>query len=156
MRLFCTVVLFCAKVLADEGGQSHGKAGHWKEGEALTFSVRTAACHGYFAECIDVGLYKNVGNGNDGVLKTSRNTILDNLSLHRAVEMDTLDLQPVFFFCSGQMDQTENGACKLEDGGCQRCGTDSHAKICDKEDVQYHINAGRNDQIHQRMAAVTD
>ena len=60
--LFRTVILFCTKILADECGQRHRKAGDRQEGKALNFRIRTAACHRHFSECIDVCLHENVCN----------------------------------------------------------------------------------------------
>ena len=41
-------------------------------------------------------------------------------------------------------------------GRCQRRCPDSHAKACDKENIQHHIDTRGHDQIDQRMPAVTD
>ena len=42
----------------------------------------------------------------------------------------------------------------LMDKEREGCRSHSHAKSCDKKDIQHHIHTGGNNQIDQRMAAV--
>lgn len=51
---FGALVLFCAQILADEGGERHGETGDGQEPEALDFRVSAAPCHSHFTEFIDV------------------------------------------------------------------------------------------------------
>ena len=71
-----------------------------------------------------------------------------------SVKTNLPKLQPVIFLHPHQMHHTENRADKLGYSRCQGCRSHSHAKSCDKEDIQHHIHTGGNNQIDQRMAAV--
>lgn len=51
---FGALVLFCAQILADEGGERHGKTRDGQEAETLDFGVGTAPRHSHFAEFVDV------------------------------------------------------------------------------------------------------
>ena len=50
---------------------------------------------------------------------------------------------------------TENRTCELGNSCRKRRCADSHAKTCDKKEVQHNIDARGYDQINQRMAAVS-
>ena len=56
----CTVILLCAKVLTDKGGQRHREAGDRQKTKALDLRVGTAACHRRRPEGVDIGLHDYV------------------------------------------------------------------------------------------------
>ena len=88
-------------------------------------------------------------------METGRHTVSDNLAKHSAVESDFADIKTVLLFRPQQMDQTENRTCELGNSCRKRRCADSHAKTCDKKEVQHNIDARGYDQINQRMAAVS-
>lgn len=51
---FGALVLFCAQILADEGGERHGETGDGQETEPLDLGVSAAACHRHLAEFVDI------------------------------------------------------------------------------------------------------
>ena len=51
---FGALVLFCAQILADKGGERHSKAGDGQETEALDFRVGAAARNSHLAKLVDV------------------------------------------------------------------------------------------------------
>ena len=74
------VVLLCPKVLADEGSESHGKAGNRQEDESLDLGVGTASCDCHLAKLIDIGLDEYICNRNNGILESGRKSIGQDLS----------------------------------------------------------------------------
>ena len=55
-----TVIFAGSEILSHKGSYRHSKAGHRQEGKTFYLRISSAACHGHFTECIDVGLYKHV------------------------------------------------------------------------------------------------
>ena len=154
--LFRPVILFCTQILTDKGCQSHCKTGHRQKCESLYLGVGTTSCHRHFSKCIYIWLYKDVRDRDHWILKTGWYTILDDLLQHRTVKTNLSQFQTVFFFHTQQMNHTEQCTDKLWNCGCKCCWSDSHAKTCDKENIQNDIDTGRNNQIYQWMASITD
>lgn len=76
---FGTVVFFCPQVLADEGCQRQRKACDRQKAEAFDLGISAAAGDCHFAEAVDIGLDNDVCQGNDGVLQSGRQAVLDDL-----------------------------------------------------------------------------
>lgn len=134
--LFCPVIFFGAQVLTDKRSHGHGKAGDGKEAEPFYFGIGAAACHGHFAEAVDIGLHHNIGNGNDGVLKAGGQAVLNNLLQEEEVKADFADMYPVIFRAPGKADDTQNRADKLGNDGCQSRAADTETKYTYEQQVQ--------------------
>lgn len=86
--LFGALVLFCTKVLADEGGQRHSETGDGQKAEAFDLGVGAAAGDSHLAEFVDVGLYHHVGECNDGILKSCGQSVGDHLMEYGEIKAD--------------------------------------------------------------------
>lgn len=87
---FCPFILFCPKILADKGGKGKGETGDGKKAEAFYLGIGAAACNCHFAKFVNVGLYNDIGKGNDGVLEPGREAVGNNLAQHRKIKADPL------------------------------------------------------------------
>ena len=149
------VVLLGTQILAYEGGQSLGKAGHRQEGKALDLTVGAAARHCRLAEAVDVALDHQIGEGNDGILDAGGQAETDDGLQTLPVEPHLPELQLVGRVHLHQMDAAKRCADSLGNGGGQGRCPDSHPEHTHKQQIQSHIDKGRQDQIVQRMLAVT-
>ena len=68
--LFHPLMLPGTQILPHKGGQGLGKAGDRKKSKTFQLGVRATACHGGFAETVDIGLHYHIGKGDDAVLHT--------------------------------------------------------------------------------------
>ena len=152
---FHPVVLVSAQILAHKGGQGHGKAGDGQKCETLNFGVGTAAGHGGGAEAVDIGLNHHIGNADDGILNAGGQTEPDDGFETAEIEADGPDIQTVGFLDPHQMDEAENHADTLGKGGGQSGRAYTQLQNCHKQQIQNDVDEGGEDQIIQRMAAVT-
>ena len=154
---FNTVIVLGTQVLANESGQSHGEASDRQKCEALDFLMGTATGHGSIAEGIDVGLYHQIGKANDGILHTGRQTELDDGFQECGVETNLTESKTVIFRNTAHQAETaEQGADTLGNGGSQSRRTDTKAKIAHQQKIQSNVDEGGENQVVQRVLAVTD
>ncbi len=116
--LLRTVVLLRTEILAYKRSQCHRKAGDRKECKSFDLRIGTAARHRHFPKRIDIALHENIGDCDNGILEAGRDTVLDDLSEHLAVDFDFFQLKLVFFLRPHKLDHTQASAHKLRDGGC--------------------------------------
>ncbi len=93
--LFSPVILPGAQILADERGKGHGETGDRQETEALDLGVGAASCYRHLAKLVDVGLHHHIGQGDDGILKSGRQSVGDDLLKHRQVETNLSDIHTI-------------------------------------------------------------
>ena len=106
----CAVILLCAKVLTDKGGQRHREAGDRQKTKALDLRVGTAACHRRRPEGVDIGLHNYVCDGDDRILDAGRQTIGDDLAQYLPVDLQLFQGNAVFPGRVRQVVQAEQGA----------------------------------------------
>ena len=151
---FRSVIFFCPQVLADKSGHGHGEAGDGKEAEPFDFGIGAAACHGHFAEAVDIGLHYNISDGNNGVLEAGGQAVLNNLLQEKEVKTDFTDMHPVILRASGKADDTQSRTHKLGNDGCQRRAAHAKTEYAYKQQVKQNIDNRGNNQVNQRMSAV--
>ena len=150
------VMLMGTQILTDESGQSHGEAGNGQESKAFNLGVGTAAGHSGRAEAVDIGLDYQIGKTNDGILNTGGQAEPDNGLQTAEVIPDFTNIQPVRLIHPDQMDEAENGADTLGEGGSQGGRTHTQLQTCNEQQIQRNVDKGGENQIVQRMLAVTD
>lgn len=154
--LLHAVIRLCAEVLADEGGQRHREAGDGQEAEALDAAVRAAARHGRRAELVDVALHDDVADGDDAVLQTGGQAVLQNFEERAPVKADFPQADAVRAFAAHQAEQAKRHAHQLGNGRRRGGGPYAHVEHADKEQVEHDVDEGRNHQVLQRVATVAD
>ncbi len=150
------LILSGSKVLAYEGGQSQGEAGDGQEAEALDLRIRAASRDSHLSELVNISLDEYIGNGYDGILKSRRKPVVQKLPEHILIYPYFPDRETVFVGASKQLDQAQAYADKLRDHSGKRGGADPEVESSDQHQVEYDVDHGRDDQIDQRMAAVSD
>ena len=148
------VVFARAQILAHKGGQRHLKAGDRQEGEALDLGIGAAAGDGHGAEGVDVGLYHDVGNGDDRVLQAGGQTVAYDQHRHLPVKADLPDHDPVAVVRSQKLHGAEDRADELSQDRGQRGARHAQREHRHKQQVQHHVQSRGDDQVHQRAAAV--
>ena len=148
-------ILLCTEVLTDKGGHCHGEAGDRQKTETFDLGKGAAACHCHRAKRVDICLHNNVGQCDDRVLNAGRQTKADNLSQHIHIKADIPQRQTILSLGTNQLEHAQKGADQLGNGGRQCRSFDTGMKNSDEHQVEHHIDHRRNDQIVQRMAAVT-
>ena len=151
---FGAIILPGAQILADEGGQGHGKTGDGKKAEAFDFRIGSAACHGQSAEAVDIGLHHHIRDGNDGILKTGGKAVLNDLFQIKAVKTDFLRVKPVVLGTFQQLKQAEDGADELGNDGRKSGASHTHMESSYEQKIQNHVYHRRDDQVDQRVGAV--
>ena len=145
----------CTEVLADEGRQRHRKAGDGKEGKALELGIGAAARHGVRAEGVDVALDDDVRKGNDGILHTGGQAEVNNLLEHGQMEANFAQAHAVDRVIVAQAEDAQAEAHELRDACGQRGGPDAPMEHTDKQQVERDVHKRRQDQVIQRVAAVS-
>ena len=134
------VILPGAQVLAHEGRQTHDKAGHRQEGEALDLGIGAAAGHGVGAEGVDIGLDHYIGQTDDRVLDTRGQAEADDLPEHGLVEADLPQLHPVEPVGPDQLPDTQQGRNGLGNHRGGRRRGHAPAEHRHEQQVQRHID----------------
>lgn len=111
---------FAAEILADERGQRHREAGDGQEAEALDAAVRAAAAIAARAELVDVALHDDVRDGDDAVLQTGGQAVLQNLTKRAPVETDLAQIDAVGAVAAHQADHAQAHAYQLRNGRRRR------------------------------------
>lgn len=112
--LFHTVIFSGPKILADKGGQGHGKACNREESKAFYFGIGAAARNGNFPKAVDVGLNDHICDRNDRILNACGQAVPDDLAEHKSVQMNAAQRYTIFCGAfSGQMIKTEGSTDKL-------------------------------------------
>ena len=140
--LFRALIILRSQILTDKCGKRHCEAGDRQESEPLDFGVCSASCHGHFAKGIDIGLYYNICNGDDGILKSGWKTELNHLFKDIPFKPDFPQVQTVFRFGPHQLDHTEYSADHLRNIGSKGSSAHSHIKYRNKHNIQNYINYG--------------
>ena len=115
-----------------------------------------AAGHGRVTEGVDVGLDHQIGKADDGILHAGGQAEAENGFQKCRVKPDLAEPQAVILLDAHQPDAAQQGADTLGNGGGQGSGANAVAQIRNKEHIQHHIDEGGEDQVIQRMLAVTD
>ena len=137
--LLCPVVLACAEILADKGGQRQGEAGYRQKGESLNLGIGTAARHGGGPKGIDICLDEHIRHRDDGILKSRRHAVYHNLLQHKSVRPDILKFQPKDLISSHELPQAEKSAQKLGDDRGQGRGPHIPSESAHKQEIQHHV-----------------
>ena len=152
---FGSVILLCAKVLSDEGGQCLSEAVYGQEGETFQLGVCAAAGHGGLAETVDVGLNHHIGKGNHAELDAGGQTVANDLQKTTAVNADLSDTDTVGRIDAQKMDEAQNGTDTLRNGGGNGGGADTELQNRYEQHIQQDIYAGGENEIVQGMLTVT-
>ena len=152
---FHPVVLMGSQILANKSRQGHGKTGDGQESEAFNFGMGTAAGHGGGTEAVDVGLDHQIGKTDDRILDAGGQTEPDNGFQTAEIIPDFANIQPIRLIHTDQMDEAKNGADTLGNGGSQSGGTNTQLQNRNEQQIQSNVDKGGENQIVQRMLAVT-
>ena len=117
--LLGTLILLGAQVLADKGGDGHGKTGDGQEGKALDLGIGAAARHGHLAKGVDIGLDHHIGQSDDGVLEAGGQAVLDDELQGGQIKTDFSQLHLLGLIGTHQPDQAQEEADKVGDDGGQ-------------------------------------
>lgn len=153
--LFGALQLSGSQVLAGESGECHGEAGDGEKSEPFDLGIGPAAGHGDLSKHIDVGLDHHVGKGDDGVLQAGGEPQPDDLPQHFAVKADFGQIQAIAVLGTHQLDEAENGADQLRDDRGDGRPLHPHVEEPDEYQVQHNVDERGDDQIIERMAAVS-
>ncbi len=138
---FGPVILSGSQILADEGGECHGKTGDGQEAETFYLGVGAASGHSHFTEFIDMGLYDYIGQCDDGILESSGQSVRDNLFQHRQVETNLFQIDPIVLrTLTGEAEETQEGAEKLGKNCGNSSGTDTQTQYSHKQKVQKDVD----------------
>ena len=142
------------QVLADEGRQGQGKAGHRQKGKALNTAVGTAPRHGGGVKGIDIGLDNDVGQRDHRALHPGGDAQGDDLLEGGPLEAHPPPVDPIARLGEGQLAEGQEGGQALAEDGGQGGAAHPQFQYRHKEQVQHHVGEGGGDEVLHGAAAV--
>ena len=152
---FYPVEFLGAKILSDEGGQRQSKAGDGQEAEALDLGVSATAGYRHFTKAVDIGLDDDIGKGNDGILQSCGQAVGNDHFQVAAGKTDLPQGYAVILLGPHKSAQAQQGTDKLGNDGGQRRRAHAPVEDTHKQQVQHHIDDRGNDEVYERMTAIT-
>lgn len=124
--------------------------------KALDVGGSSASGHGYGTEGVDGRLDQHIGNGKNRALHSGGKTDADHLAQAGRIDPQPAKVQPETAVAIDQCIYNQRGGNHLGKYSGQRNACDSHMKLCDKEEIEQHIDDACDKQEAERSLRIAD